>query len=72
MTSEKSNSAPLLIIKKVLNDSSIKEYKSIEDAIEDLENDPNVPKEKLEKLRTSLKNLKSKTSIKIMNGEIIK
>ena len=72
MTREKSNSAPLLIIKKVLNDSSIKEYKSIEDAIEDLENDPNVPKEKLEKLRTSLKNLKSKTSIKIMNGEIIK
>lgn len=72
ITREKSESAPLLIIKKVLNDSSIKEYKSIEDAIEDLANDPNVPKEKLEKLRTSLINLKNKTSIKIRNGEIIK
>jgi septal ring factor EnvC (AmiA/AmiB activator) len=72
ITREKSDSAPLLIIKKDFDDSNIKEYKSIEDAIADLENDPNVPKEKLEKLRTSLKNLKNKTSIKIMNGEIIK
>jgi hypothetical protein len=71
ITREKSESAPLLIIKKVLNDSSIKEYKSIEDAIEDLANDPNVSADKIDKLRLSVKNLKNKSSIKIKNGEII-
>ncbi len=70
-TKKFSDSAPLLIIKKDVDDVNIKEYKSIEEAITDLENDPNVPTEKIEKLRASLKNLKYKTSIKIRNGEII-
>ena len=65
-------SAPLLIIKKDANDTNIKEYKSIEEAIADLENDPNVPSEKVEKLKASLKQLKNKTSITIRNGEIFK
>ena len=66
-----SKSAPLLIIKKEKDDSNVKEYISIEEAISDLESDPNVPADKIEKLRLSLKNLKNKTSIKIKNGEII-
>lgn len=66
------NSAPLLLIRKGVDDMNIKEYNSIEAAIEDLESDPNVPKEKLENLKSSLKNLKNKTSIKIKNGEILK
>jgi len=61
-----------LIIKKESDDVNIKEYKSIEEAIADLEIDPNVPTYKIEKLKSSLKNLKYKTSIKIKNGEIIK
>ena len=64
-------SAPLLIIKKDADDTNIKEYNSIEEAIADLENDPNVPSDKIEKLKSSLKQLKNKTSIKIRNGEII-
>ena len=67
-----SNSMPLLIIKKDSDEVNVKEYKSIDEAIADLENDPNVPSDKIEKLRLSLKNLKYKTSIKIKNGEIIK
>ena len=70
-TKKHSKSAPLLIIKKGTDDSNVKEYRSIEEAIADLENDPNVPADKIEKLRSSLKNLKNKTSIKIRNGEII-
>ena len=62
--------SPLLIIKKDIDAIGI-EYKSIEDAIADLENDPNVPSDKIEKLKSSLRNLKNKTSIKIRNGEII-
>ena len=65
-------SVPLLIIKKDSDDSNVKEYKSIDEAIADLENDPNAPADKIEKLRSSLKKLKYKTSIKIQNGEIIK
>jgi len=64
-------SAPLLIIKKETDVANIKEYKSIEEAIADLENDPNVPSDKIENLKSSLKRLKNKTSIKIRNGEII-
>ena len=64
--------SPLVIIKKSSDVSSIKEYDSIEEAITDLESDPNVSAAKIEKLRTSLKNLKNRTSIKIKNGEIIK
>ncbi len=67
-----SKSAPLLIIKKDSTDSNIKEYESIDEAIADLANDPNVPADKIEKLKSSLKQLKNKTSIKIRNGEIIK
>lgn len=70
-TKKLSKSAPLLIIKKNADDANVKEYKSIEDAIADLEIDPNVPPDKIEKLRSSLKNLKNKTSIKIRNGEIV-
>ncbi|KAF0152270.1 MAG: hypothetical protein FD143_1192 [Ignavibacteria bacterium] len=70
--SGKSNSAPLLILKKEKTEEVIKEYTSIEDAIADLENDSNVPKEKIEKLKSSMKNLKLNTSIKIRDGEIIK
>lgn len=65
-------SAPLLIIKKDAEDTNIKEYNSIEAAIVDLENDPNVSAEKIEKLKASVKMLKDKTSIKIRNGELIK
>ncbi len=71
-TRKTAKSAPLLIIKKDTDDCDIKEYQSIEEAIADLENDPNVPIDKIEKLRSSLKNLKNKTSITIRNGEIIK
>ncbi len=67
-----SMSPPLLIIKTEKDNVNIKEYMSIEEAIADLENDPNVPAFKIEKLKSSLKNLKYKTSIKIKNGEIIK
>ncbi|MFH0989285.1 MAG: hypothetical protein V1799_04625 [bacterium] len=69
---KQSDSVPLIIIKKDTDDADIKEYRSIEEAIVDLENDVNVPAEKIEKIRTSLKRLKNKTSIKIRNGEIIK
>jgi len=69
---KQSASTPVLIIRKESDDSNIKEYKSIEEAIADLENDPNVSAVKIEKLRASLKNLKNKTVIKIKNGQIIK
>ncbi|MBZ0200206.1 MAG: hypothetical protein K8H86_10085 [Ignavibacteriaceae bacterium] len=74
---EQPKHAPLLIIKKEANISggqgydNIKEYLSVEDAIADIENDSNVPADKIEMLKTSLKNLKNRTSIKIKNGEII-
>ena len=71
LTKKDSKSAPLLIIKKEADDSNIKEYLTIEEAIADLENDPNVPSDKIENLKSSLKQLKNKTSIKIRNGEII-
>ncbi len=67
-----SDSAPLIIIKKNTADDNIKEYESIEEAILDLENDPNVSTEKIEKLRSSLNMLKNKTSIRIKDGEVIK
>lgn len=68
---KKQNDAmPLLVIKKYA-DNDVREYKSIEDAIADLEKDPNVPADKIQKIKKSLKNLKNKTIIKIKNGEII-
>lgn len=63
---------PLLIIKKETDETSVKEYRSIEEAIADLENDPNVPTDKIEKIRASLNSLKNRTSIRIKNGEIVK
>lgn len=66
-----SKQGPLLIIRKEAEDSHIKEYNSIEEAIADLENDPNVPADKIERLKSSLNKLKSKSAIKIKNGEII-
>ena len=54
------NSAPLFIIQKDSNSQETKEYSSIENAIADLENDLNIPKEKLVQLRKSLNNLKNK------------
>lgn len=72
LTRNQSVSTPLLIIKKKVDDDNVKEYNSIEEAIADLENDMNVPAEKIEKLKSSVRMLKDKTSIKIRNGEIIK
>lgn len=72
LTKKQSVSTPLIIIKKDRDDSNVKEYRSIEEAIADLEIDPNVSAYKIEKLRSSLKSLKNKTSIKIRDGEIIK
>ena len=68
---KRAKASPLLIIKQDSTDANVKEYKSIEEAIADLENDPNVPSEKIEKLKASLKKLKNKTSITIRNGEIL-
>jgi len=69
--SDHPKSTPLIIIKSEIDDYEIKEYRSIEEVLAELENDPNVSKAKIEKLRSSLKNLKNKTVIKIRNGEII-
>lgn len=63
--------APLIILQKDADVANIKEYNSLESAIADLENDSNVSKEKLEKLKASFKNLKFKSSIKIKESEII-
>ena len=71
-TKKHSEPSPLLIIKKNADDANVKEYNSIEEAIEDLENDPNVSGEKIEKLRSALKCLKNKSSIRIKNGELVK
>lgn len=68
----KAESSPLIIIRKGADEGNIKEYNSIEEAIADLGNDPNVSKEKLEKLKSSIRKLKKQSSIKISNGEIIK
>lgn len=65
-----SGSVPILIIKKGTDEEEIKEYRSIEEAIADLENDPNVPADKIEKLKSSLKKLTKKNSIRIKDGEI--
>ena len=60
-------SPPILIINK---NSESKEYNSIDEAIAELENDPNVPKDKLDKLKESIKKFKYGSTIKIVNGEI--
>ena len=71
-TRKHTGTVPLLIIKKGTNDGDVIEYRSIEEAIADLERDPNVPSEKIDNLRSSLKRLKNNSSIKIRNGELIK
>ncbi len=65
-----SGTVPLLIIRKGTDEENVKEYKSIEEAIADLENDPNVPSDKVKKLKSSFKKLKNKNSIKIKDGEL--
>ncbi|MEX1276769.1 MAG: hypothetical protein WEE20_12605 [Bacteroidota bacterium] len=67
-----SPSAPLIIIKKDADDAGVKEYTSMEEAIADLEQDPNVSHEKIATIRASLKSLKNKTTIRIKNGQILK
>lgn len=67
---KKSKQLPIIIINKKCKDI-VKEYDSIDQAISDLENDPNVPADKIEKLKASLKQLKNKNLITIRNGEII-
>jgi len=63
------NKAPFVIINK---DQEIIEYDSIEDAIAELEKDPDIPKHKMEKIRASFEDMKNKGKIRIKNGEIIK
>ena len=55
-----------------VNDEEVKTYNTVEEAITDLENDPNLPKEKLEKLKCTLNELKLTGKVKIKNGEILK
>jgi septal ring factor EnvC (AmiA/AmiB activator) len=71
-TKKQPKSAPLLIIKKETDEPNVKEYNSIEEAIADLEKDPNVSADKIDKLRSTLKKLKNNTSIKIKDGKILK
>lgn len=66
-----SQKSPILIIKKENIEDNLKEFSSIEKVISELENDPNVSAEKIEKLKASIKNLRDKDSIKIKNGGII-
>lgn len=54
-----------------VNNEEVKTYDTVSEAITDLENDPNIPKEKLEKLKTALSGLKLTGKVKIKNGEII-
>jgi hypothetical protein len=63
--------APVLIIKKDSDGYRVREFQSAEDAISDLENNPDAPVDKIKKLKSSLLNLKNKNSITIRNGEII-
>jgi hypothetical protein len=61
--------APVMVIGTDSNE--IREYESIELAISELEKDPNVQEEKIQKLRTSIDRLRAKGVVKIQNGEII-
>lgn len=53
-----------------VNDEEIKTYDTVAEAITDLENDPNIPKEKLDKLKITLSELKLTGKVTIKNGEI--
>ena len=61
--------APVMVISTDSNE--IKEYESIEQALSELEKDPNVPIEKIERLKSSINKLRKRGVIKIQNGEII-
>jgi len=67
---KKKNSVPLFIIKKRADVPTEKEFISMEEIISLMENDPNIPKDKLEKLRSSLNRLKNNNVIKIKNGRL--
>ncbi len=54
-----------------VNDEEVKTYNTVAEAIQDLENDPNIPKEKLDKLKITLSELKLTGKVKIKNGELI-
>jgi len=54
-----------------VNDEEVKTYNTVAEAITDLENDPNLPKEKLDKLKVTLSELKLTGKVKIKNGEVI-
>ncbi len=47
------------------------EYDNVEVAISELEKDPDIPMNKMEKIRASFEELKNKGKIRIKNGEII-
>lgn len=66
---ESDSKAPFVIISK---DPEVIEYENIETAISELEKDPDIPSYKIEKIRTSLEELKNKGKIRIKNGEIIR
>lgn len=53
-----------------VNDEEVKTYDTVAEAIQDLENDPDIPKEKLTKLKLTLSELKLTGKVKIKNGEI--
>lgn len=69
---KRSNAVPLVIIRKESENADVTEYRSIEEAIADLEKDPSVSKDKIAAIRASLKSLKNKTTIKIKNGELVR
>ena len=69
---KQSPSVPLFIIKQDADGAGVKEYKSLEEAIADLEQDPNVSKDKIAAIRSSLKSLKNKTTIKIKNRKLVR
>ena len=54
-----------------VDDEEVKTYATLAEAIADLENDPNIPKEKLDKLKITLNELKLTGKVKIKNGELI-
>ena len=54
-----------------VNNEEVKTYDTVAEAIAELENDPNIPKEKLGKLKITLSELKLTGKVKIKNGEII-
>ncbi|RPI19875.1 MAG: hypothetical protein EHM58_00350 [Ignavibacteriae bacterium] len=60
--------SPIVILTK---SSDTKEFLSIDEAVKELESDPDISKEKIEKLKESIEMLKNKRRIKIKNGNLI-